>query len=392
MSSRFHVSAAVAAFSSLASLTSAQDFIHYKFDSTCNDEVINYATGTSALASNGVMQSTSAISPYVTGVFGSALAAGSTVSPTYSNRVITGWDPGVQNITGDLTMACFMRYNASNGSPFYIWGAPSGGFRMFTSGVAGNGLYQRVILASGGNGVNASIANDFYLPDTTFDFQAAAAAGWVHVAIVVDATAATADWYINGTSVLQLTGVVGGAQITAAGPFQLGGYSSTSHFDVDEFLMSTRAYTPAEILALSLAPQGGDGDYYSGTTTQCGTLALASTGGRPAIGNANYALEVTPSAPSIYAVLFGLDRCTFSGSLPLPFDGGMLTPAAAGCKVLADNLLTLSGVAASGPATLPIPLVGGSLSGVQFYAQAAAVDLTTSAISASNGFTFSIGF
>lgn len=51
------------AFSLLSVPAVAQDFIHYKFDSGCTTEVVNYATGPQALAANGVLQSNSAISP-----------------------------------------------------------------------------------------------------------------------------------------------------------------------------------------------------------------------------------------------------------------------------------------------------------------------------------------
>ncbi len=376
---------------SLSVLATAQDFIHYKFDSTCTTEVINYATGPQALAANGALQSTSPTSPYVAGVFGSALAAGSTVAPTYQNLVITGWDPGVQPVNGDLTMAWFMRQNVANGSPFYIMGAPSGGVRLFTGGVAGRGLYQRQILAAGGNGTNATIANDFYLPATVVDIQTLASAGWVHVAMVVDATAATATWYVNGAQALQLTGVTGGAAITAAGPFRLGGYSSVSHFDVDEFLMSFRAYSASEILALSLTQQAGDGDYLSGSTTQCGSLSLASANGRPQLSNFLYSLELGVTTPSFYQFMFGLDRCALGGVLPLPMDAGGLSPIATGCTLLTDILLSTGGVAVS-PVSQPFPILPDpAFVGIQFFAQGAAIDLTTLSVSASNGFAISIG-
>ncbi|MCA8965207.1 MAG: LamG domain-containing protein [Planctomycetes bacterium] len=375
----------------LAVTATAQDFIHYKFDSTCTTEVINYANGSQALAANGSLQSTSPTSPYVAGVFGSALAAGSTVAPTYQNLVVTGWDPSVQPVTGDLTMAWFMRQNVANGSPFYIMGAPSGGFRLFTGGVAGRGLYQRVILATGGNGTNASIANDFYLPDTVVDIQTLASAGWVHVAMVVDATAATATWYVNGTQALQITGVTGGASITAAGPFRLGGYSSVSHFDIDEFLMSFRAYSPAEILVLSLSQQAGDGDYVSGSTTQCGSLSLTSANGRPQLSNFFYSLELGVTAPSFYQFMFGLDRCSLGGVLTLPLDAGALAPIATGCTLLTDIAISTGGVAVS-PVSQPFPILPDpAFVGVQFFAQGAAIDLTTMTMSASNGFAIAIG-
>jgi hypothetical protein len=249
------------AVSTLSSLVQGQDFIHYKFDSPCTTEVINYATGPSALPGNGVLETTSTISPWQSGMFGGALAGGTTLAPTFYNRVRTGWDPSTQPVTGSLTIAWFLRQRNAPGTALsYLMGPPSGGFRMFTNGVAGRGLYQRIILAGGGNGVNATIANDFYLPATAADVQTLAAAGWVHIAMVIDAVAQTATWYVNGAQVLQLTGVPG-ALINAAGPFQVGYYSSPSPYDTDEFLMSFRAYTPAEILALSLLPQAGDGDY-----------------------------------------------------------------------------------------------------------------------------------
>lgn len=386
--------AAVALATSLA----AQDFIHYKFDSTCSNEVINYATGPQALPSNGLLESNSTLSPWNVGVFGGCLAGGSSATPTYYNRVVTGWNPANQNVTGDLTMAWFMKLRAGatpGTSLSYLMGAPTGGFRLFTNGVGGTGLYQRVILAAGGNGTNASIANDFFLPGTTFDVQAAAAQGWVHVAMVIDSTAQTADWYINGTSVLQLTNVPG-ALISGAGPFMVGAYSATatgagSAYDIDEFIMSLRAYSPGEVLALSLVAQAGDGDYNLGSPAQCGSLQLSSLGGRPSVGNSAYALSVTPSGPSFYNVMFGFDRCLYAGIFPLPMDGGILAPMAAGCTVLSDNLISVGGIAVAGPGTLPFP-IGSSAGflGLNFYSQAIAIDLATFAISASNGFAIGI--
>lgn len=382
------------AMAAVAAPSLAQDFIHYKFDSNCTDEVINYATGPQALASNGQLQTNSATSAFDVGVSGGCLAGGSIVAPTYYNRVITGWNPSTQPVVGSLTMAWFMKQRNPLGTAGttlnYLMGAPTGGFRLFTNGIAGRGLYQREIVPSGGNG-SATAVRDFFLPAATFDVQTAAAAGWTHIAMVFDSVAQTADWYVNGTSVLQLTGVPG-ASITLAGPFQVGYYSSASAYDLDEFVMSLRAYSPGEILALSLAPQAGDGDYLSGSTTQCGTLGLASAGGRPFLGNSNYALTITPSSPSFYTLLFGFDRCTYAGVLPLPFDGSVLAPIAAGCTVLTDNLTSAGGLANAGPATQPFGIAADpSFQGLSIFSQAVAIDLGTFALSASNGLAISIG-
>lgn len=371
----------------------AQDFIHYKFDSTCGSEVINYATGPQALASNGSLQSTSTASPYVPGMFGQALAAGGPVTPTFYNKVLTGWDPGTQPVTGDLTMAWFMRQGPTVGtSANYLMGAPSGGFRLFTNGVAGRGLYQRLILAGGGNGTNSSIANDFYLPASTVDIQTLAATAWVHVAMVVDATAQTADWYVNGTSVLTLQGVPG-AQINTAGPFQLGYYSNACQYDLDEFLMSFRAYSPAEILALSLSQQAGDGDYNSGIPSQCGSLGLASSGGRPSVGNVLYALDINSNINGFFSLQFGLQRCSLHGAVPLPLDLGLLAPSAAGCWLLTDMFANVNGISSGSPVSVPFPIIPlPNLNGVTIYSQALMVDFATNGFTVSNGFSFSLGF
>ncbi|HEX5052740.1 MAG TPA: LamG-like jellyroll fold domain-containing protein [Planctomycetota bacterium] len=385
--------AAIAAAATL----SAQDFIHYKFDANCTTEVINYATGPMALPANGTLQTNSAISPFDTGVFGGCLAGGANSAPTYFNRVITGWNPSTQNVTGDVTIAWYMRQRAGSaiGTGLnYLMGAYVGGYRLFTNGVAGVGLVQREILAGGGN----NTVRDFQLPAATFNIQAAAAAGWVHVAMVVDSTAQTADWYINGTSVFQLTNVPG-ANIVLNGSFMIGAYSTSataagSVYDIDEFLMSLRAYSPTEMLALAQVLRAGDGDYNSDIPSQCGAgnIVLGSTGGRPTLGNAGYALTVTATTPSLFLLLAGFDRCLFGGAIPLPLDGTPLLPLLNGCWILADAPVLLNGVAVGTPATvsLAIPANPANL-GTGVFSQCLGIDLGTFAGSMSNGFASSIG-
>jgi hypothetical protein len=380
----------LAAIAALVPALSAQDFIHYKFDANCTNEVINYATGPQALASNGTLQTNSVISPFGAGLFGGCLAGGANLAPTYYNRVITGWNPGTQPIVGSLTMAWFMklRSGASVGTTLcYMMGAPSGGFRLFTNGVAGTGLYQREIVPSGGNP-----GRDFVLPAATVNVQALAAAGWTHIAMVFDSTAQTANWYVNGISVLQLTGVPG-ASITLAGPFQIGYYSSPSAYDIDEFFMSLRALTAAEVLVLSLTPRAGDGDYTSGIASQCGAgnVVVASSGGPPTIGNLGYALTVTATTPSIYLLLAGFDRCLYGGVIPLPLDGTPILPLLNGCWILADAPILLNGVSLGVPDTIPIPIAATVGPGTVIYTQALGLDMTTFASSMSNGFATSIG-
>lgn len=385
--------AALAAFCATAT---AQDFIHYKFDANCTNEVINYATGPQAFPDNGTLQSNSAISPWDIGLFGGCLAGGANSAPTYYNRVVTGWNPGTQPITGSLTIAWFMRQRAGSvlGTGLnYLFGAPSGGHRMFTNGVAGTSLLQREILVSGGN----NGVRDFQLPVATTNIQALAAAGWTHVAMVIDSTAQTADWYVNGTSVFQLTNVPG-ALINLAGPYMIGAYTTSatgagSAYDIDEFLISLRAYSAAEILGLSLAPKAGDGDYTSGTLTQCGAgnVTLSSSGGAPAAGNLAYSLDVGATTPSLYVLLAGFDRCLYGGAIPLPLDGTPLTPLLNGCWILADAPVTLSGVVLGPPSNIALPIPATVPPGFAIYSQALALDAATFATSMSKGFATSVG-
>jgi hypothetical protein len=383
-----HVPSTLCAGVLLLGAANAQDFIHYKFDSNCTTEVVNYATGASALASNGVLQTNSA-SQFAPGKFGRALEGGT--ASTY-NRVITGWDPGTQNVTGSLTMAWFMKERTAPGSTLsYIMGAPSGGFRLFTGGIAVRGLYQRVILVSGGNGINSTPQQDFYLPAANADIQSLAAAGWVHVAMVVDATAMTADWYVNGTSVLRLNNVPG-ALINAPGPFQVGFYSNASYYDIDEFFMSFRAYLPAEIMAMSLAPRAGDGTYSSGIAGQCGTGSLGSAGGRPVVPNALYRLTLNTAAVGPYALLVGTTRCS-SGNLTLPFDLSPLGPFASGCWLLSDSLATFAGVTSGAPVTIPMPVPSLSgLAGLDLYSQALVLNAAANTLVATRGWAIGLGF
>lgn len=372
---------------------SAQDFIHYKFDTGCTTEVINYATGAQALPANGVLETTSTTSPWTTGAFGTALDGGGS---GFYNRVRTGWDPGTQPISGDLTIAFFMRETTSPGTSLsYLMGAPSGGIRMFTNGVAGRGLYQRLILASGGNGTNASIANDFFLPGGVSDVQTLAAAGWVHIAIVVDATAQTADWYVNGMSVLQLTGVVGGASLTNAGPFTVGYYSNASYYAFDEFFVSLRALTPTEVMLLSLSPRGGDGTFDSDIASQCGTSTLRGNGTAPSIGNSTYGLDLRSTATGAWSLNIGTSRCSIGGGvIPLPLDAGTITPLATGCWILTDSVVSVSGPASGGAVSIPLPIpTVANLAGTNLFVQGLALGFVPApSIEATNGLAIGVGY
>lgn len=372
---------------SLASTLSAQDFLLYKFDSPCTNEVINHANGPGAFPANGTLAYNTPTA-YQPGMFGGALSGGDAASNTYS-RVSSGWSPATQPMTGSITLAFWAKERTPVGTSLnYICGCTSSGHRLFTNGVGGTGLYFRNIVASGPTGL------DLALPATTTNFQALASAGWVHIALVVDATAGTADWYVNGTSAIQQTGV-GAGLINTAGTYLVGMQltSNECNYDLDEWLLSNRAYTPVEILGLSLAPRAGDGDYTSATPGQCGggNVTLGSAGGAPYVGNLGYQLEVAATTPSLFLLLMGLDRCSYGGVIPLPLDGTPLLPLLNGCWILTDAPVLLNGVAVGGPVPVPFPIPPTINVGLDIYTQVLALDIGTSASSMSSGFVTSTG-
>jgi len=378
-----------------SALLPAQDLIHYKFDGGCTNEVINYAQG-SPLGSGTIEVGTGAPAGFASrdpnGQFGQALTGGSHTSPVYYNRVKTGWmNPAING--GDFTLAFWMKERTPIGTSLsYMW-STAGSFRLFTGGVGGVGLYQRVIVSSGGNGVNATVANDLYLAT---DVQTLAAAGWVHIALVIDSTAQTAVWYINGAADTTITGV-GGTMINGTGEVHLGNHSGTSGwaYDIDEFIVSQRAFLPAEIFALSQAPRAGAGAYDSEILAQCGSTTLADAMGPPSLGNLGYQLTVNSSATGLYSLLIGSNRCSFAGGVfSLPLDAATLNPLAAGCFVLSDGDFGGSGGGITGgPVTIPLPIPNDpNLMGLAAYAQVAVLDVVNLGVEASNGWALGLGF
>lgn len=380
-----HVSALI--WPALCASAMAQDILFYKFDGTCSSEVINYAQGGPLSVGNGVIQSSSPTGPITSGRFGDGLAGGnngSTGGTVYFNRVLTGWQPSLQPLAGDLTMAFFIRQSTPFVGACYLGGTTSGTFRMFTDGIAGRGLYVRDVLMRGGAGGGADAV-------LNVDIQTLSAAGYVHIALVVDSTMGTAQWYVNGAPTPLLPGVAG-AIINSAGEFRIGFQLSASNFDFDEFLISRRVYSATEVAALASHPHAGHGPFSSGATVQCGTLGLGGAGGLPRLGNANYRLVLSTTNVGFFLVLVGFDRCQLGGSLPLPISGASISPAAIGCSLLVDPLAVVTGsVAGGGPTTVPFAIPQAAIfDGADVFLQAA---LMTNAgvLNASNGFALAIG-
>lgn len=369
-----HCLAAALATALAAASLPAQDLMYYRFDANCGSEVINYATGSTVGA--GSIGSTLTGAPatsWTNGAFGTALSGVPTAS--FHNQLNTGWNPGTY--TGSLSISFWIRNHPGNPNAIgfgYLFGVLGPNFRCFT------GSSGKLFFAGwgGSNLVNVT------------DLTPLLNAGWVHCAVTLDTTTNQGIWYINGVAdpaVTLTTGVNFTGSNFAIGARDTSG-SSPSPLDTDDFLFTTRVLTPAEVLALSQAAYAGGGAY--GST--CGPV-LDDNGQRPSVGNATFGLDVAASGTGLCSLMFGFDRCTLGGVVPLPLDLGTLSPLLAGCNAYLDpSVATLSVVLVNGQATLPFPLPPlPSLYGKTLYAQALTFDATTGGLRASNGFGIGLG-
>ncbi|MCC6672848.1 MAG: LamG domain-containing protein [Planctomycetes bacterium] len=352
----------------------AQDILFYRFDEGGGTKAINYATGSPAPAEGTIVSGLAGApqSSWAPGRFGTALAAGQGTAALF-NRVDTGWVPGTY--TGSLSYAMWVRINnpAAPPSLFYVLGAPTGGaFRVF-SGTSG------LIFTSGIGSSPASVANVVTL----------ARAGWVHVAFVLDTTALTTQYFINGVPETPRT-ITSAPSWTSNVNFLVGNQLTTSpgsFFDLDEVLLTRRVLSPLEIQLLASTSRAADGIYKAG----CGTLALGSAGGPPALGNGGYALTLSSPGPLSYALGIGSNRRDVGG-VPLPFDLAPLFPGLGTCLLdTSMDILVLNGAKGPGGTNVPFAIPNlPSLAGTSLFLQVSGVGGATP-LELSNGLSIGLG-
>ena len=334
-------------------LAAQSDVLFYKFEGG-GSKALNYALGSPAPGEGAILNTliTAPIGSYVPGRFGEALNSGVTPSPFQANYVVTDWAP---NVTGDYTWAMWLRNTRGTAAPSltYIAGIPvSLQFRIYTGGAAllttGN---------AGGTSSYATVANIYQL----------ATAGWVHVAFVVDTTAMTATYYIDG--VPEPSRVLAGAPNISGPQFHIGRQLPTlapSIYDIDEFRFVTRAATATEIQSWATQNGAGVSEFGAG----CGAT-LTTNNGLPQLGNLAFELQLASPAPNSLGVLaLGVSRTAW-GALPLPFDLGLALPPLAGCQLECSPDVALTAITdASGNFTLSFPVLpGAAYDGFAFYAQ-----------------------
>jgi hypothetical protein len=364
----------------LASGLRGQDALLYKLEELAGPETLNFAGGVWAgPAAAAVM--TSDTTGFAAGRFGLGALRGFTSSSAHS-WIDSGWSP---TFTGSFTVAFWIlqRPAASPGaSPSYLFSCSNGTglFRMFTGGVAAKGLVCRGF-ESGGYGTELI---------TTTDIVSGAATAWEHIALVVDAAALSAKFFVNGVVTTQLPLSAGAGVAPGVAPFRVGAFSMPTsypgYYDIDEFRFALRAASDLEVGVWASRAIAADAPYGSG----CYGGLLSGNGTPPSTGNAAYGLRVTGQPGGVYAMALGTSRTLLQGTYPLPIDLGIVMPSLSGCIWQSSGEAWVGGAIGTGPASFPLPVPSNpALDGATLFTQALINGI--GGVQVTNGFAIAVG-
>jgi hypothetical protein len=319
----------------LSSLASAQEELYYKFDRGVGTVAVNY--GTAPVASEVINAGGSG--PWAAvGQAGGSLEGSPSNSATHYNYCNTGWTAAH---TGSFTVHWWMKERYVPPSTSYFFSG-IGSFRCFTGGAANQDLLLR---AWGG------APADIRMPLVGASLQTRAkAANGVTVSLVVDGTALSAQWYVDGLPHGTAIALTSAAPLPnpSSLPLLIGKHtsnSSTSAYDIDEFRFASRAASAVEIRTWHNAPSAASGSF---GPTNCG-ITLTTSGGAPTEGNANHAYNIAGPANLQFLLVVGVQ--------PQPgFDMGIAFPGLKGCIFYPQFLVQVVGAAPNGAAVIPTPI------------------------------------
>jgi len=327
----------------------AAPIVDYRFDRGDGSTAINYAGVVGGAPSTGVMTPGGAPS-WTSGRFGTALARGSSCDTMWAG-----------DLSGSFSVGWYMHgpSNAAIASPIFSLGM----FRCFTGQNAGTGLH---CAAWGGSPAVLDLADDV---------QTAAVAGWVHVALVVDADSspATASFYVDGTlrRTINITSppVI---QPSTTNTLLIGAFASgvPGRYDIDEFRFVGEAKSAADIAMWATSSPAVTSAY----SPTCG--ANLRPNGPPTLGNTMLELRIEGTPGSAAALTLGVTT-RLLGGIPLPIDLGLINPGLGGCLWYSDMTVSLPTSLANGLVDLPLPIPNDSaLRGLDLHAQALVVEPT----------------
>jgi len=349
--------------------TQGADLFEFQFNEVRGDQAFNAASTTAAPASATVSSTTWQVDPGRLDFKGD----GPTGALGNGGLVATGHALDQQ---GSMTICWWQRLNTPPGASLaYVFGGSGGSFRCFTGGVAGNTLWYR----------GSSIGD----VQASYDVQANAGV-WEHVALVVDDTAGTADWYFNGVFDTS-TAFPAGTHTATNTDYHVGYHTSTasiytSGYDLDDYRHYNNALTATEIAAIASGTEhAASTNYGSGCAGSAGTPSISGNEAPDVsgpIGTPTYSVNLSGAQPNAGAFLaFGF----LAGSNPLlPFDlGAVLGAPYAGCEIHTDASSALFLLTdASGSASVPLPIPGnGQFTQLHIYCQYMVLDSTVGSVS-----------
>ena len=366
----------------------AQDIIYYKFESGGGTSVINYAHDEPSVPREGAVWTSPSgptlEEPWGPGVYGGGFAPGS--RPWVGAEIDTGWD---HSVTGDLTVAFFVRviHPLPAGDGGILCGGAAnrgpGGITMSISNISGRVGYVGFSWRPGSGSQSVDLQRNIY---------SLAFTRWVHIAINIDRSARVARWYVDGIPEIPQAIGVWNNIAGASNHFNIGQWDD-SYYAFDEFRVSLRNVPAAEVLSWAqdeLAAHGAFG-------TAChpfgrNVLLDGTSGGLPALGNANYALAVYGLPQSSAVLLLGASNQSLSG-ISLPLDLGAVFPELNGCFLRSSAEAALPGtVGPTGALAFPLPIPDAPrLVGTVLYSQALLTSSILSTTMLTNAYASSIG-
>jgi len=294
--SLFAAALAFIAFSS-KSQAPTPDVLHYKFNGT-GSLVTNYASapppGTATGTIMGTQTQTGAIN-----CMGALVGTGLSSTNEYVN---TGWAPNLGS--GAWSLSFWTSNIIQTTTTYYILGdVNSGGFRVFTGGVAGSG-----------NWILRGSMTDVLL-------TGAASTTPCLVSFVYSPTFSNVVGYVNG--VPTTTVAQSAVTLNGSGPFKVGGYSSSNSLNsgglMADFRLYSTALTSNDILNIYNFGVSSLSLTVSGTTSVCPgqSVQINASGANSytwSTGASSNSISVTPTTSATYSVIGSAGSCTASSS------------------------------------------------------------------------------
>lgn len=292
----------IAACAMSVSLLKAQaptpDLFHYTFNNT-GSLVTNYASAPPAGTATGTIMGAQS----QTGAVNCMNALVGSGNSSTSDHLNTGWAPNLGS--GAWTISFWTSSVTPSSTLFYILGdVNSGGFRMFTNGVAGANNW---ILRGGG------------LTDVLLTGAATMTPNLV--SFVYSPTLATVVGYINGAPTTTIT--QGVLSLTGTGPFLVGGYSSNTGLNAGGLIADFRMYSTALSATDIMNIYNYGAAALSITATPSVDICPGGTAQLSVSGASTYtwdngatttSISVTPSASAVYTVTGFAGTCSASAT------------------------------------------------------------------------------